>query len=106
MVGVKYRKNMDCLGLVIVEDYNTSGTPNEFTIEICRNTEEEMLKSIAHEMVHVSQYSRGELNEMMTMWRGKHVKADKIPYDEQPWEIEAESIGLNLYESFLASETR
>ena len=57
-------------------------------------------------MCHVLQYARCELNETMTMWRGKRVNADKIPYSEQPWEVEAESIGLNLYESFLASETR
>jgi hypothetical protein len=95
---------MNYLGLVTVEDYNVLGIPNEFIIDICRTTEEEMLKSLAHEMVHVLQYSRGELNEQMTMWRGKRVNAEKIPYSEQPWEIEAESIGLNLYESFLASE--
>lgn len=102
---VKYRKNMDYLGLVTVEDYNVLGMPNDFVIEIHRNTEAEMLKTLAHEMVHVLQYARGELNETMTMWRGKYVNAEKLPYEEQPWEIEAESIGLNLYESFCASQT-
>jgi hypothetical protein len=105
-IQVKYRKKMDYLGLVTVEDHNVLGVPNSFIIELQRDTEAEMLKTLGHEMVHVLQYARGELNETMTMWRGKRVNADKIPYSEQPWEVEAESIGLNLYESFLASETR
>jgi hypothetical protein len=56
---------------------------------------------LAHEIVHCLQYSRGELNEEMTMWRGRRVDADKIPYFEQPWEIEAETLGLKLYNDFM-----
>ena len=102
---VKYRKKMDFLGLVTVDDYNVLGMPIGFVIELCRDKEAEMLKTLAHEMVHVLQYCRGDLNEQMTLWRGRYVNAEKIPYDEQPWEIEAESIGLNLYESFCASQS-
>jgi hypothetical protein len=79
--------------------------PNSFLIEICRNTEEEMLKSLAHELVHCRQYCRNELNETMTMWRGRKVNADEIPYFEQPWEQEAIKLEQELYDSFIASET-
>ena len=104
-LNIKYRKQMDYLGLVTVEDYNVIGMPNEFTIEVHKESEAEMLKTLAHEMCHVVQYSRGELNETMTLWRGKKVDADEIPYTEQPWEIEAETKGIQLYEAFLASKT-
>lgn len=103
---VKYcRKKSYEHGNVGVDDYNVVGMPIGFVIEIYRNTEDEMLKTLAHEMVHVLQYARGELNEEMTYWRGRKVNSDEIPYFEQPWEIEAESKGIQLYEAFLASQT-
>jgi hypothetical protein len=63
-----------------------------------------MLKSLAHEIVHVSQYARGELNETMTRWRGQKVNADQIAYHEQPWEQQAMELEDTLYYSFLATE--
>ena len=101
---IKYRKKLDYLGLVTVDDYNVLGTPCEFTIEVLKNTEEEMLKTLAHELTHCRQYSRNELNETMTLWRGRKVNSDAIPYYEQPWEQEAMQQELELYESFLATE--
>jgi len=93
-------KNMQ--GTVIVEDYNTKGVPREFTIEINRNdTPEEKLKTIAHELVHAKQYAKNELNEEMNIWLGQKVDSETMKYFEQPWEIEAESVGLNMYESFI-----
>jgi hypothetical protein len=104
-LNVKYRKKMEYLGLASVEDYNVLGMPNAFLIEVKRNTEEEMLKTLAHEICHCLQYARGELNEEMTYWRGKKVNSDEIPYFEQPWEIEAESKGLQLYNEYMATQT-
>lgn len=98
---IKYRKQLEYLGIVTVEDYNVLGLPNEFVIEIKKNNEAEMLKTLAHEMVHVLQYARGELNETMTMWRGRKINSDQIPYSEHPWEIEAETIGIKLYNKFI-----
>jgi hypothetical protein len=103
---IKYRKKMDVSGLVSIEGYNVLGTPNEFIIEVLKNTEEEMLKTLAHEMTHVLQYVKNELNEDMSIWRGRKVNSDEISYDEQPWEQEAMRREKELYESFLASQTR
>jgi hypothetical protein len=101
-VQVKYLKNKDKIhGEVSVDDYNVLNMPISFLIEVYRDTEEEMLKTLAHEMVHVLQYARGELNEEMTYWRGKKVNSDLIPYNQQPWEIEAETKGIQLYEKFM-----
>jgi hypothetical protein len=95
---------MEYLGLASVEDYNVLGMPNAFLIEVKRNTEEEMIKTLGHELIHCRQYSRGELNEEMTMWRGRRVDSDSMSYYEQPWEIEAINLEQKLYDAFLASE--
>jgi len=100
-VTVKY-KILDVLGSVYIDNYNLKGKPDSFTIEINRSLDNfEKLKTLAHEMVHVKQYSLGYLNESMTRWRGKKVSTD-LNYENKPWEIEAEFYGLNLYESFMA----
>lgn len=53
---------------------------------------ERLLITIAHEMVHVKQYARGQVkdskNRKARYWLGKKVKAE---YFDQPWEIEAYS---------------
>lgn len=98
-LGIRIRKvkNFDVFGLVSVEDYNAAGKPREFLIEVKRELAgDDFLETIAHELVHVRQYVRGELNEEMSYWRGAPVNPREIPYAEQPWEIEAEEIGKAL----------
>ena len=98
-LGIRIRKvkNFDVFGLVSVEDYNAAGKPREFLIEVKRElVGDDFLETIAHELVHVRQYVRGELNEEMSYWRGAPVNPREIPYAEQPWEIEAEEIGKAL----------
>ena len=105
-ITVKFVKLTDYHhGLVTVDDYNVLGSPRSFIIEINRSDNAETkLISLAHELVHVKQYARNELNEEMSYWRGKYVNSDTIPYEQQPWEIEAESRGKELYAQFLAKE--
>ena len=99
---IKY-KNLDVFGLVYIDNYNLKGKPDSFIIEINRCLSiDDKLKTLAHEMVHVKQYSLGYLNESMTRWRGKKV-SQNITYENKPWEIEAELYGLNLYESFVSN---
>jgi hypothetical protein len=100
-IRIRKVKDFDVFGLVAVEDYNASGKPRDFLIEIKKGLEEEdFLMTIAHELVHVRQYVRGDLNEEMSYWRGVSVDARKIPYDEHPWEIEAESVAKKLFELY------
>jgi len=51
---------------------------------------ERLVLTIAHEMVHVKQYARGQIkhkfNSKTYYWMGKKVRKD---YFEQPWELEA-----------------
>lgn len=62
--------------------------------EFRQATPREIASTIAHELVHVKQYIRRELNSSMTRWKGQTVPygprgALKIKYRQQPWEQEA-----------------
>lgn len=58
---------------------------------------EDFVDTICHEMVHVKQSVRGELKEYFRphykrVWMcrdGKYRDYDNIPYERQPWEVEA-----------------
>ena len=88
-------------GFVSIEDYNVLNQPRSFVIELHKGDDEkEHLKTLAHELVHVRQYARNELNDAMNTWKGRKVDSDSIPYEEQPWEIEAIKLGDELYELY------
>ena len=104
IIHVKFRKTMDVLGLVEIEDYNLSGKPREFILEINRNQSDiEILRTLAHEMVHVRQYAYGELNEEGTQWCGQKMARD-LEYHEQPWEIEANDVGDIIFYSYMENQ--
>lgn len=92
---------MDCLGTTTINDYNEKYLPRDFIIEIDqKQTKDEVLVTIAHELVHVKQYLYKELNDDQSLWRGKKYEPDKLEYHEQPWEIEAESVAYTLFEGY------
>lgn len=67
--------------------------PREFELEIHKKLPmRKLLQTVAHEMVHVKQYARGELYEGSRIakhrWQGKWV-SNNIDYWDTPWEIEA-----------------
>jgi hypothetical protein len=53
---------------------------------------EKLIVTVAHEMVHVKQYAKGQITHSKNMkskfWMGRKIKAD---YFDRPWEIEAYS---------------
>jgi hypothetical protein len=67
-----------------------------FRGSVCMTGEKEIcmlidsIITLAHEMVHVKQYARGQVthskNKKARYWMGKKVKAE---YYDQPWEVEA-----------------
>jgi len=66
-------------------------------------TPREIAATIAHELTHVRQYVRGELNGEMSKWKGQKVPYGprgglKIKYRQQPWEQEAFEMGEFLTE--------
>lgn len=98
IIKVTYKNTNDYWGLTIIEDYNVKGKPRHFIIEVKKDLcEKEKLMTIAHEMVHVKQYVYDELNETMTLWRGKRINGVSIPYMKQPWEKEAFRVGDKLF---------
>jgi hypothetical protein len=101
IVHFQFSKKLECLGLTTIEGYNSKNKPREFIIDINSNqTEEEILKTISHELVHVSQYCTGRLNEKMSIWEGNPMP-DDIKYEVQPWEIEAYFLGDLIYLGFI-----
>lgn len=75
--------------------------PRTFEIEIHSKLKlRRLLETVAHEMVHVKQYARGELYQGSRVnkhrWQGKWL--DKDPdYWDQPWEIEAHGRECGLF---------
>jgi len=57
------------------------------------------LSTLAHEMVHVRQFARGELNSSLTQWKSNKY-CDNIEYWDQPWEKEARRLQGKLVEEF------
>jgi len=77
-----------------------------FTMEFCDNyADEDLLRCIAHEMIHVKQDCKNEkLSKIVdgierTYWK----KADhtETEYDDQPWEKEAYKLERKLVERYL-----
>jgi hypothetical protein len=87
------------LGEVDFDDSNHK--PKEFTITVdSTGSKRRMMETIAHEMVHVKQYSKGELVDLSrsnsTRWQNNII--DKSTnYWDLPWEIEAHGKELGLF---------
>jgi uncharacterized protein YjaZ len=103
-IKLSFINSADTYGEVEVTDYNSKGQPRDFTLFIDKNiSEEEKIHTIAHELVHVKQYAYNELNEQMTLWRGKKVSEEQFEkYCDRPWEKEAYELGDKLYEQYNA----
>ena len=105
------QKNMgDDYGTCIWEDDNNR--PREFTIEVYSNMRKRrIMETICHEMVHVKQFARGEMKDMMqgpskTRWKGKDVDRKDTHYYDLPWEIEAHGRELGLFIRWIESGKR
>jgi len=74
----------DAVGWCMMED-----THKEFTIEVSKDlTLKEFVSTLCHEMVHVKQYYRKEMDGVTNRWKKGVVKKDTGYYD-LPWEKEA-----------------
>lgn len=77
-------------------------TPREFTIELdCGVTIRNILINLAHEMVHMKQWVRGDMyeysNPHMVRFMKKKYDMSEIAYWDYPWEIEAYGRQLGLF---------
>jgi hypothetical protein len=101
-----FNKNTDTLAQVQWEDDNHR--PREFTITVDSDlTYARMLRTLAHEIVHVKQWSQGEMRDNLrnskdydTVWRGVRYKSEDIDYWSLPWEIDATAMEGVLYDKY------
>ena len=82
------------------------GPLKKFTISLNPNlSKKACLTALAHEMVHLKQYAKGELKDYARVksikWKGQVYDEDRIDYWDHPWEIEAYGRERGLYVRFI-----
>ena len=95
----KLYKEDGILGELDFDDSNHR--PREFTMTVdCSVSKRRIMETIAHEMVHVKQYAKGELVDLercgSTTWH-KQVVDSKTNYWDLPWEVEAHGKEMGLF---------
>lgn len=107
-IDIEVEKDLDVKGECVNEDCTKRS--RYFTIRLQNENINEMVKTLAHEMVHVKQYVRNELGDKIITMKGDNVaviatmwKGEKwLPgprehaYYDAPWEVEAfgKEVGL------------
>ncbi len=94
IVEINIDKNIEYAGLASCED------EDHFIIDINPDHCEQTFVTLAHEMVHVAQWLRGDLDMVSRQWKGK--RYDDCPYEQLPWEIEAHVQEKKLFEAWVA----
>lgn len=94
-------------------DHADPDWPEEFEITIdpeLLKDEEKLMKTVAHEMVHVMQYAMGELRVegKKFYWKGERYKTGdpitRAEYYSFPWEVQAYGLENALYYGFEEQE--
>lgn len=80
--------------------------PREFVIRVdSALSKRGTLLALAHEVVHIKQYAKGELRYYMRgapcRWLGKPVDESATLYYDLPWEKEAWDLEQTLYKEFM-----
>lgn len=98
IIEIDVKSAIKDLGNCSISYYNDWYKPREFVIQLkSRRSLKSTLITLAHEMVHVKQFAKGELNPSNDRWKGKKIDTDKVEYSDLPWEIEASSLEFVLY---------
>ena len=104
----------DYLGLCISEDLKNDGDKSRKFKIFLKKRNLNIIRTLAHELVHLKQFSKGELgNERVassknyapivsTYWKGKYWKPGKLQDDywDAPWEIEAHGKEVGLFKKW------
>ena len=67
----------------------------------------ELIRLIAHEVAHVCQIIKGDLEfanvagSIKVFWHDEEVNVDKVPYRQRPWEIEAYTLEKKYVHEFI-----
>lgn len=108
-LDVEHARSLDVQGECVSEEDKKD--PRWFTISLRgKKTDDDIIKTLAHEMVHVKQYMRNELSKQFrlscgglgigTKWQGEwwEPKSHEDSYFDSPWEIEAYGREVGLYQ--------
>ena len=84
------------------DGYCLAVTNREFQIEIEKTLDEEdFITAVCHEMVHVKQFAKGEMVDIVRAnkirWHGVDFDDEDASYYDQPWEIEAHGREMGLF---------
>jgi len=105
LIVVKFNKKIKDQGYATVEGYNSRNMPREFLIEVRPDIGVvEILRTIAHEMVHVKQFAYGHTNDTLSKWHDLKIDPDDLDYWDHPWEIEANGMESGLITKFATAE--
>ena len=100
---IRFNSKIDAYGYASVTEFSPRNKPRQFEVELHPGIGAyDILRTLAHEMVHVKQYIAGDVNIALTRWRGTRV--DDVDYWDQPWEIEAHGIEVGLFTKFVKHE--
>lgn len=102
-VEVKLLKSIRDYGSCICLDWpvNAHNKPRGFEVILKSNVSEEMmLRTLAHEMVHVKQFARCELAQDHEYWYRTAVP-ENTQYHDLPWEVEAACLEQVLYANYI-----
>jgi hypothetical protein len=89
---------------------DTNIRPREFMIRIGSTLSPRMqLLTLAHELVHVKQYARGEMFDCanggeLTRWKRTLIDTDLMAYRDIPWEREALKLERPILSAYRASQ--
>jgi hypothetical protein len=98
IIEIDIKSAISDLGNCSISYYNDWYKPREFIIQLkARRSLKNTLVTLAHEIVHVKQFAKGELNPANDKWKGESVDVDTVDYSDLPWEVEASSLEFVLY---------
>lgn len=118
-LDIERNKKSDVQGECVNEE--DCKNPRWFTITLRgAPDDEDMVKTLAHEMVHVKQYAKNELSKVMTAarggkgiriaskWQGQiwDPKKKEDAYWDCPWEIEAYGREVGLYQKWFSMKDK
>lgn len=111
-IGEAVEKGLDILELdsikvTIVEtphngkerNYLTRVNDDYFLFIDTNQRKSRILRIVAHELIHIKQYSKNHLIDSgsnMIEWQGKLYDLEKTPYNLRPWEAEARRMEYKL----------
>ena len=102
---IKFNKKSSYWGLAYIDDNNDAKKPRKFVIELHPWIgAREIFITLAHEMVHIRQYVKGDTNENLSKWKGERINSEVMDYYHHPWEMEAYSLETCLYTKFAIKE--